>query len=47
MKFLAIKKKNINIYGKMTEEEKTKLKLNNDQDYKRYLRLMKDTKHKY
>ena len=29
------------------EEEKTKLKLNNDPDYKRYLRLMKDTKHKY
>ena len=37
----------LNIYAKMTEKEKNKLKLNKDPDYKRYLRLMKDTKHKY
>ena len=33
------------LYGNLTEEEKKKLK--NDYNYRRYLKLLKDTKHKY
>ncbi len=33
------------LYGNLTEEEKKKLK--HDYNYRRYLKLLKDTKHKY